>query len=151
MPRLRHALILLIIAILVTSFGCLRKTITDNRIAESVQAYLDAPADPANEDALTPEERAAIKDFTVFHEKIKVQLVPETEQTMWETIGKKMVRAFAMACRDSSVYETNYYCELRIEAEVEGEEDNFLVGELRFQNSSERIYADMYNPSRSRN
>lgn len=151
MLRLRHALILLIIATLVTCFGCLRKTITDTQIAENVQGYLDAPADPANEDALTAEERAAIEEFTVFHEKIKVQLVMETEQIMWEPIGRKMVRAFALACRASSVYETNYYCELWIEAEVEGEEDNFLVGELRFQNSSERIYADMYNPSRSRN
>jgi hypothetical protein len=150
MLRLRHVLILIMVAILVAGFGCLRKTITDTQIEESVQAYLDAPADPADEHSLTPEERAAVEGFRVFHEKIKVQLVAGTEQTMWEDIGRKMVRAFAMACRDASVYETNYYCELRIEAEVEGETDNFLVGELRFQNSSERIFVDMYNPSRSR-
>jgi len=151
MFKLRYALILLIIAVLLTNFGCLRKTITDKKIEESVQEYLNAPPDPSDEFSLTAEERAAVEDFTVFHDKIKVQLKRDTPQPMWEQIGKKMVRAFAMACRDASQYETNYYGQLRIEAEVEGQEGNFLVGEFRFQNASERIFVDLYSPSRSRN
>lgn len=150
MTRLLVSLILLCTAVSFLSFGCVKKTITDERIIAAVQAFLDAPPDPANENALTAEERAAIESFEVFKNTCKVQLVEGTPDNMWEQIGRKIVKVFAQANRDAGVLEVSYYVELYIMAEFENKKENFKVASIRLENASDRVYPELFSPTRRR-
>jgi len=165
----RLILTLALIIFVSTTSGCLTKSITDEQIEESFQVWLDTPfviaataiqweeirtveGAPRNlkyQDYLQSNERAAIEEFTTYRNILKVQLVEGTPDDIWESVGSKCARAFALACRDSSFLEQTYVCELRIMAEVEDKRDNFLVGELSFSNRLERITPDLYSPSHS--
>lgn len=133
---------------LVLVSGCLQKSITDDQITNSVQGFLDTPPDPSNANLLTVEERAVVESFTIYKNIIKIQLVEGTERTYWEPAGKKVVRAFALACRAADVLEVQYLGELRVYAELEGSRSNFLIGDIRFENNGDRVYAEMYSISR---
>jgi len=166
-----RVLISISLAILVmTSPGCLKKSITNEQIEIGFQNWMDTPYQaPSNErqavevrvvegvprnlkyeNFLLPEERITIESFKTYRNILKVQLVKDTPHDLWKPVGSKCARAFGMACRDASFLESTYYCELRILAVVEGEEDNFLVGNLAFSNLTERITPDVFMPSRSR-
>lgn len=147
MPNSRQALTLLVVAVLICIPGCIRQTITDKQIAESVKAFLDAPPDPSDENALTTEERAAIDSFEIYRSTLKLQLAEGTDMPIREPVGRKVVRAFALACRDAGKLEMAYVVQLYIREVVEDKKGNFLVGEIRFQNASERVYVEMYKPT----
>ena len=172
MKAIRLVIAVFLIVLAASTGGCIQRTITDDQIDDAFQAWLDAPYEaytdeiqgnvnrsvdgvPKNvrfRDYLTAEERATIEDdFTHYKNTVKIQLVEGTPHELWETVGAKCARAFAMACRDASSFEIQYICELRIYAEVDGSRDNFVVGELKFSNRLERITPDIYLPSRSRN
>ena len=169
MHKLHPVYAIFFIIILIATSGCIQKSITDNMIEDAMQVFIDAPLEPPNSesqaeakrevegapknltygDYMIAEEQAAIEKFDVYRNKIKVQLVEGTEKSYWEQIGRKIVRAFAMACRDVHVFEVQYICELRIVTEDADGSFNALVGEIAFANNSERITPDLYNPSRS--
>ncbi len=168
MLEIRRPLVILLIALMIAALGCIQKTITDKKIEASMQAYVDAPPEaPAGssqaiqprvipgapthlnyEDYLTAEERATIESFEVYRNVIKVQLVQGTDKSYWETVGRKIVRAFAMACRDATYLDVTYTCELRIKAKDDEGEYNTKVGDIAFSNRSERIVPQLYNPTR---
>ena len=144
----RQMLGLVVIGAILLCPACLRKSITEKQIAQAVQAYMDAPADPSDDNALTAEERAAIESFDVYRNKLKLQLAEGTDPEMREPVGKKMVRAFALACRGVGKFEVSYVVELYTRETIDNKKSNFLVGEIRFDNASERIYPEMYKPIR---
>jgi len=150
MRKPRQALVLFLIGLMVLSAGCLRKTITGRQIEEKVQVFFDSSPDPSNENSLTVEEKGAVERFTIVRNIIRIQLVEGTDRAMWEPIGSKMARAFAMACREATMFRPSYYCELWIVAQVEGKSDSFKVADITFNNQSERILVELYSPSRQR-
>jgi hypothetical protein len=135
---------LLILSVLTS--GCVKTTATQQSVIDAVQAYLDSPPDASKPDLLTAEERAAIESFTIVHNIVKTQLVENTANNMWEQIGRKMVTAYAQACRAESVLEAVYYGQLWIMAEPYGKRDNFKVGDFTYQNRNDRIEVQLYNP-----
>jgi hypothetical protein len=138
------------ILVLITS-GCIKTSPTNEAIIAHVQAYLDAPADPSDVNALTVEERPMIESFRMVHNIIKIQFVEGTDNAMWETLGRKVLRAFAISCRREGYLEPTYVGQLFIHAEVDEETDNFKIGEFIFYNRNDRIDGGLFNPSRSRN
>jgi len=168
MLKIRRPPAIILIALMIAALGCIQKTITDKKIEASMQVYLDAPPEaPAGssqakqsrvvpgapthlnyEDYLSAEERATIESFQVYRNVIKVQLVLGTDKSYWETVGRKVVRAFAMACRDATFLDITYTCELRIKAKDEKGEYNTKVGDIALSNRSERIVPQLYNPTR---
>lgn len=151
MFKYQPVLICIAFILILISSGCLRTSPTNEAVIAHVQAYLDAPADPSDVNALTVEERAVIESFRMVHNIVKVQLVEGTDHAMWETLGKKITRTFSLACRREGYLEPSYVGQLFILAEVEGETDNFKVGEFTFLNRNDRIEWNLFNPTRSRN
>jgi hypothetical protein len=147
MYKLRIAFILLALAILSVSSGCLKKTMTDEKLIASVQAYLDTPADPSKPDLLTPEERAAILSFEIYKTTIKIKLAEGTSDKMWSPLGTKVVKVFAKANRDANMLSDSYFAELFIPGMFKDKhEDNLYIGAIRLQNASDRVYPELGNP-----
>jgi hypothetical protein len=166
--RILAAIILVILVS--TNCGCLRKSITDDIIEAGVQVFLDAPevaytetqardirqveGAPSNlyfEHYLTTQERAAIEGIEIYRNILKIQMVEGSDQGLVDGLGRKVTRAFAHACRDASYLETQYLTEIRIFATIDEERDNFLIAEISFANRNDRIAVEEYNASRSRN
>ena len=148
MFKFHRVLTFLFIGLIFIATGCLRPSITDDRISQTVQAFMDSPPDPSNEKALTAEERAVIESFTIYRNTIKVQLVRDTDRSFWEPVGAKMTNSFAYACRDVNFLQSSYFGELYIIAVFDEKDENFLIGKFTFNNSSERITPELYSPSR---
>jgi hypothetical protein len=68
---------------------------------------------------------------------------------MWQAVGSKIVEAFAIACRDATVFEVQYICELRIISTDDDGKFNALVGEIQYENNSGRVRPSMYSPRRN--
>lgn len=147
MFKVKFVLVVLMAAIALCSTACVKKTITDQRVIDQMQAFLDAPPDPANPDLLTPEERAVIESFTIYKSTIKVQLVEETDKAFWEPIGRKIAKEFAAVNREAKLLEVAYVVELFMKATIEGTTKNFKVGNIRIENASDRIYPEFYSPT----
>lgn len=143
----RTIILFIFLALLVTVTGCVKTSATDQSVIDEVQVFLDTPADPSNPDLLTVEERARIEGFTITHNIVKTMLVQETDQIMWEVIGRKMVTAYAEACRRNNVLESAYYGQIFIDAEFEGKIENFMVGDFLYHNRNDRIEVQLYNPT----
>ncbi len=146
MLRYHQAIVLLLLGLILCTCGCLRKTLTDEAIIDAVQAYLDTPPDPAGENLLTAEEHAVIQGFQIYRNIIKVQLVDDTEQPFWRPVGKKLARVFGLACREAGQYEHQYLVELRVRTEVDGRVGNFKIADVTFDNQSEQVIVELYNP-----
>ncbi|MCX6645249.1 MAG: hypothetical protein NTY09_02655 [bacterium] len=144
----RKIITVIIIVIISVCSGCVKTSATDQAVIDEVQAYFDAPPDPSNPNALTAEERAMMQDFTITHNIVKVQLVEGTDSSNWETLGRKMVTAYAESARRHNILQSYYYGQLWIQTEVHGKIDNFNVGDFDFQNSNDRIQVELHNPSR---
>jgi hypothetical protein len=143
----RKIIIMIIIAMISVCSGCVKTSETDQAVIDEVRAYFDAPPDPSNPNALTAEERAMIMDFTIVHNIVKVQLVEGTDSSAWESIGRKMVTAYAESARRHTILEAYYYGQLWIQTEVNDKIDNYNVGDFDFQNSNDRIQVDLHNPT----
>ena len=144
----RFVFLALCIAILFSA-GCIQKTITDKVILDDIDLFLATPPDPSNPDLLTAEERSAVESYEVYREKIKIHLVQGSDEQLWKSIGSKMVKRFAVACRNASVLEVEYLAQMYIVAEDNKGEFKALVGDINFENNSDRVRVEMYKPLRS--
>jgi hypothetical protein len=137
------------LALALISSGCLKKTLTDERMMQAVQTFLDTPPDASNSnpDLLTVEERAGVQSFEVYRNTVKVYLVEGTAETLWAPIGRKIVKVFAKANRDEKLLADSYYAELYIPGEFEGKHyDRLIIGTVRLQNASDRTYPELGRP-----
>jgi hypothetical protein len=147
MNKYRLVLILWFLCIAVIFNGCIQKTITDQRLIDAMQAYLDSAPDPTNDALLTPEERATVTTFEIYKNIIKVHLVEGTPTTMWDPVGRKIVKIFAKANRDVSILNDSYYVELFIPGMLNDQHhDNLYIGNMRLQNASDRVFPELGNP-----
>jgi hypothetical protein len=147
MFKLRNAFILLALAVLSLTCGCVKKTMTDEKLIVGVQAFLDTPADPADPTLLTPEERAAIVSFEIYRTTVKIKLSEGTNEKMWTPIGTKIVKVFGKVSRDANILSDSYFAELYIPGTYKDKhEDNLYIGAIRMQNSTDRTYPEIGLP-----
>ena len=147
MLKLRIALILLLSVLLAISVGCVKTTITDQRLVDGVQKYLDTPADPNNPDLLTAEERSAVLSFEIYRNTVKIKLAEGTSDKLWKPIGTKIVKVFAKANRDMNLLSDSYLAELYIPGTFKDKKmDNLYIGAIRLQNSSDRTFPELGLP-----
>jgi hypothetical protein len=143
-------IILLAIGIVLCTAGCIEQSISDKQLSREMQLFLDTPADPANEDILTPEERAIVKSFEIYRNTIKVHLADDSAQEMRKPISRKIVKVFGLASREMGLLQPTYYLELYVSLVVDNERGVFKVADARFENMSERVYVEEYAATRSR-
>ncbi len=139
-----------LLSLILCTCGCLKKSLTDEMLMEEMQAFIDTPPDPNNEKLLTVEERAIIEGIEIFHNILKVQLVPDSVSEYRKPIAGKMVEHFGRTARDLEMLNPVYYLELRVSIVVDGERSNFHIADARFENMSERVYVEEYAETRSR-
>ena len=147
MRKILFALFIVILGVGLLSAGCIKKDITDHRIIDDIQAFLDQAPNPSNPDVLTADERAAIEKFDVYKNTAKVQLKEGTDQALWSPIGTKIVKVFSKSERDLSKLESSYYVELDMMAMVKDKKKNVDVGDIRLENATDRIYPTLHNPN----
>jgi hypothetical protein len=147
MLNTRFLLVVFLVAVSILFCGCPKKSYSDNRLVEGVQAFLDTPPDPSNPDLLTPEERATITNFEIYRNIVKVHLAEGTASNFWEPIGKKMVKVFAAKNRELTILSESYYAELFIPGTYNDRKyDDLYIGAVRLQNASDRTYPELGNP-----
>jgi hypothetical protein len=146
MFKFRNVIILVLLGLVITSMGCVKKTITDDRVLAAVQAFVAAEPDATNEKSLTAEEKAAIKSVEVYKNTVKVFLGDDTPEALWEPIGRKVVKTFGQAERDAGMLEVAYNAELHMMATFQGKKQSFKVGDFRLENASDRVFPQLYNP-----
>jgi len=150
MNAAKRVAVFLLLGIVIITCGCLKKSITDERVIARVNEFLAAPYNPSDQYSLKPEERAAIKGFEVYRNEIKITLVDDTPQEMWEPVGRKVTRAFGTANREFGLLDPFFNGVLLVSWVVDGKRDNFKVGDFKMQNSSDRITPSLYLPTRSK-